>query len=65
MCIICIDLQKGLLTPFEARRNLVEMSGTLEVEHIKEVQDKIYDALNEEIYEYSLENEENCYTCGS
>ena len=29
MCIICVDLQKGLLTPFEATRNLSENLGKL------------------------------------
>ncbi len=40
MCIICIDLAKGVLTGKDARRHLGEMRGKLG-EHAGEVQEKI------------------------
>ncbi len=40
MCIICIDLAKGVLTGKDARRHLGEMAGKLG-EHAAEVQTKI------------------------
>lgn len=41
MCIICIELEKGNLLPWEAARNLKEMSETLDSEHVEEVIDLI------------------------
>ena len=41
MCIICIELEKGSLMPWEANRNLKEMSEVLDDEHIKEVEELI------------------------
>lgn len=43
MCIICIDLAKGVLTGKDARRHLGEMRGKLG-EHASEVQAKIEEA---------------------
>ena len=37
MCIICLELQKGLLTPFEATRNLTEMVEQIDEDHLQEV----------------------------
>ena len=37
MCIICFELQKGLLTPFEATRNLTEMVEQIDEDHLQEV----------------------------
>lgn len=44
MCIICIDLAKGVLTGREARRALGEMHVKLDRDHIAEVQTKIAEA---------------------
>lgn len=55
MCIICIELQKGLLTPFEATRNLTEMVEQIEEEHLQEVFDLItfhQESQREEICDY-------------
>ena len=41
MCIICIELQKGNLLPWEAARNLKEMSESLDSDHVEEVIDLI------------------------
>lgn len=47
MCIICVELDKNKLTPWEASRNLSEMMPSLDEEHIEEVTEKIYNALKE------------------
>jgi hypothetical protein len=44
MCIICVDLAKGVLTGKDARRHLGEMRGKLGEEHSAEVQQKIAEA---------------------
>jgi hypothetical protein len=58
MCIICVDLQKGLLTPFEATRNLSEMIETLDEEHVEEVLALIY--MNQEEECCSSQSCEQC-----
>jgi len=37
MCIICVELQKGTLAPWEASRNLREMSEGMDPVHVSEV----------------------------
>lgn len=64
MCIICIDIEKNLLSPLEARRNLGEMSYSLELNHIKVVQDKISELIDKKIRKYDLHFEKSCETCG-
>ena len=49
MCIICIELDKNKLTPWEARRNLGEMVEVIGEEHAREVDQKISDTIFEEI----------------
>jgi hypothetical protein len=44
MCIICIDLAKGVLTGPEARRALGEMHVKLDRDHVREIQTKIAEA---------------------
>ncbi len=57
MCFICDSLDKGKMTPWEAKANLIEMSMTFDVEHFDEVVDKIK--------QYIEENYENyCDFCG-
>jgi hypothetical protein len=41
MCIICIELEKSLIAPLEARRNLSEVSETLTLEHLIRVEERI------------------------
>ena len=48
MCIICVELNKGNLLPWEASRNLKEISNSLEADHIKEVINLIKDVKHEE-----------------
>ena len=49
MCIICAELDKNKLSPWEAKANLSEMVDEIEPEHAREVEDKISDAILEEI----------------
>lgn len=41
MCIICVELEKSLITPSEAKKNLKEMQNSLDLEHFLEVEEKI------------------------
>jgi hypothetical protein len=49
MCIICIEMDKNTLSPWEARRNLSEMVEKIGHDHAREVDKKISDAIFEEI----------------
>ena len=49
MCIICVELDKNKLTPWEARRNLTEMVEKIGDEHALEVDKKISDMIFENI----------------
>ena len=67
MCIICIELEKSLISPLEARRNLSEMAFDLELEHFLEVEEKIEEVLNEKQFISLLKEEETvelCPKCG-
>lgn len=37
MCLICIEFEMSKITIREARRNLAEMSETLDKEHVEEI----------------------------
>ena len=50
MCIICIEMDKNKLTPWEAKKNLAEIKESLGQEHAIEVENKISDAIYEELY---------------
>jgi|TARA_Y100001938_G_C7858699_1_gene314489 hypothetical protein len=41
MCIICVDLEKGKLSPWEASRNRTEMLSQFDEEHLKVLDEKI------------------------
>tara|TARA_R100001509_G_scaffold162188_1_gene133199 strand:+ start:70 stop:267 length:198 start_codon:yes stop_codon:yes gene_type:complete len=47
MCIICIEIEKNRILPWEASRNLLEMSESLDPEHVLEVLDLISKIENE------------------
>ena len=49
MCIICVELDKNKLSPWEAKANLSEMADEIGPEHTREVEDKISDAILEEV----------------
>ena len=48
MCLICVELKKDNLTSIEARRNLGEMSATIDEDHRLEVFRRIWDKEDEE-----------------
>ena len=56
MCIICVDLEKGKLTPWEASKNRTEMLDILNEEHLKELDEKITASLKEYLIKLSTEN---------
>jgi hypothetical protein len=68
MCIICIELDKNKLTPWEARRNLTELIEKVGQDHAIEVDRKISEAIIEEInlsYGATLYGDELfCHFCG-
>jgi len=41
MCAICIDLEKGLMTPVEAKLALRELKDSMDNEHLVEVEETI------------------------
>ena len=41
MCAICVDLIRGQLTTQAAKKNLNEMAGSLDEDHIEEVEELI------------------------
>jgi len=44
MCLICIDFDRGSLKLREAKRALGELRGTLDPEHLREVEKKLAEA---------------------
>ena len=67
MCIICLDLEKGLLTPWEAKRNLGEMVDKIGQDHAIEVEKIISKAIFSEIRlnygDTIIESEQYCDFC--
>ena len=67
MSIICVDLEKNKLSPWEAKRNLTEMVEKIGPEHAREVENKITEKI---LYELNLnygdtlhEGEDLCKIC--
>jgi len=48
MCIICVELDKKTLLPWEAAKNLLEYSDIIDTEHFEEVMEKIDSLMGEE-----------------
>ena len=67
MCIICVELEKNKLSPWEARKNLTEMVEKIGPEHALEVDKKISDMIFEHIafnYGDTLHDDEKlCDSC--
>lgn len=61
MCIICIDFEKGKLSPFEAFRNLGEMSEKIGEKHTEEVIQLIINQDSEEFCESCEPGECDCH----
>jgi len=51
MCMVCIDMAKGVLTSREALRNYGELSAQLSKKHAEEVLRKIQRKMTKEIEE--------------
>ena len=67
MCIICVELEKSLISPLEARRNLAEMAFDLDLEHFLEVEEKIEKNIEKNQFSALLADEktaELCSKCG-
>lgn len=67
MCIICIELEKSLISPLEARRNLAEMAFDIDLEHFLEVEEKIEKRIEKNQFYSLLTGEktvELCPKCG-
>ncbi len=66
MCIICIELEKSLISPLEARRNLAEMAFDIDLEHFFEVEEKIEKTIEKNQF-FSLLKEDQtvgkCISC--
>lgn len=56
MCIICVDLDKGKLTPWEAAKNRREMLSQLDEEHLNELDEKISASLQAYLLKLNLED---------
>jgi hypothetical protein len=65
MCIICVELEKSLITPLEARRNLSEVIFDLDLEHILEVEEKIEKHMNKNDFVSLLKEDETVELCTS
>ena len=48
MCLICIDFDRGALKLREAKRALGEMRGSLDAQHLREVEQKLEQAERDE-----------------
>ena len=67
MCIICIELEKSLISPKEAQRNLAEMAFDLDLEHFLEIEEKIQEVESKNQFSALLKGEETvelCPKCG-
>ena len=58
MCIICIELEKNKITPLEAQRTLAEMAFDLDLEHFLEVEEKIQEIENKNLFITLLKEED-------
>ena len=58
MCIICIELEKNKITPLEAQRTLAEMAFDLDLEHFFEVEEKIQEIENKNLFITLLKEED-------
>lgn len=65
MCIICVELEKSLISPLEARRNLAEMAFDLDLEHFLEVEEKIEESLNKNEFISLLKGDDTVEECAS
>ena len=55
MCIICIEIEKNKLSPWEAERNLTEMKEKIDKDHLQEVENMILELKNQNLAEKLLD----------
>ncbi len=48
MCIICVELDKKTLLPWEAANNLLEYGDVIDEDHYQELMDKIDSLMDDE-----------------
>tara|TARA_A100001015_G_C14450194_1_gene503816 strand:- start:115 stop:333 length:219 start_codon:yes stop_codon:yes gene_type:complete len=65
MCIICIELEKSLISPLEARRNLAEMAFDIDLEHFFEVEEKIEKKIEKNQFFSLLKEDQTVEKCTS
>ena len=58
MCIICVELEKSLITPLEAKKNLSEIAFDIDLEHFLEVEEKIQEIESKNQFISLLKSEE-------
>tara|TARA_B100001175_G_C19442838_1_gene607163 strand:+ start:373 stop:636 length:264 start_codon:yes stop_codon:yes gene_type:complete len=63
MCIICVELEKSLISPLEARRNLAEMAFDMDLDHFLEVEEKIEETLAKNEFDLLLKGEKTVELC--
>jgi hypothetical protein len=63
MCIICVELEKSFITPQEAVKNLSEVSGTLTLEHLMIVEEKIKEIENKNHFITLLKEDNTVELC--
>lgn len=54
MCMICIDIAKNKLMPFEAIRNLSEISDNLDDDHLEDVLRLIDETIRKQRDEFDI-----------
>jgi hypothetical protein len=63
MCIICVELEKSLISTKQAQKNLEEMSPDLSLDHILEVEEKINNAERKNQFIELLKNDQTVEFC--
>ena len=59
MCIICVELEKKNISPWEAKQNLKEISEKINENHLKEVEKKISKLEGENLFDIFVKNLKN------
>lgn len=65
MCIICIDLDKDKLTPWEAAKNRKEMLSEFDEEHKEVLDKKITESLHRYLNNLGDKDENKCNQHGN
>ncbi len=63
MCIICIELEKSLISPKQAQKNLEEVASEMDLEHLLVVEEKIQRAEEKDRFFTLLKNDQTVEFC--